>query len=104
MTPPITRTTEPPPTAAFHKAVAAAAHNPALERILGGILDQRSAYIDSLVPDRRDWSPREEGHERLLDAIRRQDVSDARRAMLLDMAGAVEFWNYVQSKAERPLE
>jgi GntR family transcriptional repressor for pyruvate dehydrogenase complex len=84
----------------FHKAVAAAAHNPVLERMLGCILDQRSAYIESLAPDRGDWVGCEEAHERLVSAIQRQDVAEARRAMTLDMAIAGDFWRYVQAKAE----
>lgn len=75
---------------AFHRAIASAAHNPILERIHGSLLEIRGLWIRGDFPQvpRNVWVANDDVHERIVDAIRRGSVSDARRAMRMDMAMA----------------
>lgn len=65
----------------FHKALAAAAHNPLLERIMICLSENVVALMDSVKPDVHDWHSSYVIHERLFNAIRKRDVRLARRHM-----------------------
>jgi GntR family transcriptional repressor for pyruvate dehydrogenase complex len=65
----------------FHKALAAAAHNPLLERIMTCLSENVVALMDSVVPDVHDWRVSYVIHEKIFQAIRRRDAAQARRLM-----------------------
>lgn len=65
----------------FHKALAAAAHNPLLERIMTCLSENVVELMDSVKPDVHDWHSSYVVHERIFKAIRRRDVRLARRHM-----------------------
>ncbi len=78
------------PNVAFHEAVAAAAHLPLLERIQNSLRDGVYACIEATRPAVRDWEASYNVHARIVDAIRRGSATDARRAMTVHMAMALE--------------
>lgn len=78
------------PNVAFHEAVARAAHLPLLERFIASLHDSIRAGVEATRPGVRDWIVSYEIHERIYDAIRRGSATDARRAMTVHMAMAVE--------------
>lgn len=90
------------PNVRFHQAVAAAAHNPVLERIMSCIHDGIRACIEATRPGVRDWIVSYEIHEQIFDAIRRQNPADARRAMTIHMAMAVDELQRVQAGQVTP--
>jgi DNA-binding FadR family transcriptional regulator len=65
----------------FHKALAAAAHNPLLERIMICLSENVVALMDSVVPTVHDWHVSFVVHEKIHRAIRRRDARAARRLM-----------------------
>ena len=65
----------------FHKALAAAAHNPLLERIMICLSENVVALMDSVKPDVHDWHSSYVIHEQIFGAIRRRNASQARRHM-----------------------
>src|SRR3989449_9716108 len=73
----------------FHAAIAVAAHNPAIMRIVHGIMDllTQSREESLNTPGRPTRS--HEDHRRMLEAIQRRDSAAAERAML-DHLNAVE--------------
>jgi len=85
----------------FHQAVAAAAHNPIMERLVCALIDVRRAFVDALCPDRCGWTNINLVHERIYRAIKNGDSRGARRAMDMDMELANDFWEYTQTIAGR---
>ncbi len=75
--------------ARFHAAIAAAAHNQAISRIVNAIMDllTQSREESLSTPGRPERS--HQNHRRILDAIARHDAAAAERAMR-DHIGAVE--------------
>jgi GntR family transcriptional regulator, transcriptional repressor for pyruvate dehydrogenase complex len=75
--------------AEFHAAISAAAHNRAITRIAGALVDllAQSREASMNTPERRERSHQD--HRRILDAITRRDETGARQAML-DHLVAVE--------------
>ncbi len=67
----------------FHTALAAAAHNPLLERIMTCLSENVVALMDAVVPDVHDWHSSYVIHEKIFDAIRRRNAAQARRLMTL---------------------
>lgn len=65
----------------FHKALAAAAHNPLLERIMTCLSENVVALMDSVKPDVHDWHSSYVIHEKIFGAIRRRNTAQARRHM-----------------------
>lgn len=65
----------------FHKALAAAAHNPLLERVMNCLSENVVALMDAVKPDVHDWHASYVIHERVFRAIQRRDVRGARRLM-----------------------
>ncbi|HEX7896511.1 MAG TPA: FadR/GntR family transcriptional regulator [Planctomycetota bacterium] len=65
----------------FHKALAAAAHNPLLERIMIVLSENVVALMDSVKPDVHDWHSSYVIHEKIYGAIRRRSAAQARRHM-----------------------
>ncbi len=78
------------PNVAFHEAVARAAHLPVLERFMASLHDSIRAGIEATMPGVRDRTTSYEIHERIYEAIARGSATDARRAMTVHMAMAVE--------------
>lgn len=78
------------PDMAFHAALSAAAHMPILERILVCLQDGIRTCMVSALPAVWDWKASFSIHENIYDAIRQQSATDARRAMLIHMAVAIE--------------
>lgn len=78
------------PNLAFHEAVARAAHLPVLERFMSCLHDGIRACMEATRPYVRDWVVSYETHERIYEAIRRGSATDARRAMTIHMAMAIE--------------
>lgn len=78
------------PDLAFHAAIAAAAHTPILERILVCLQDGIRACMDSAAPAVRDWQASFIIHENIYEAVRLRSATEARRAMTIHMAVAVE--------------
>jgi GntR family transcriptional repressor for pyruvate dehydrogenase complex len=74
----------------FHEAIAAAAHNPILERIMNSLYEGIRMGIELTRPAVRDWGTSFEIHRDVYEAIRRQNPADARRAMTIHMAMAIE--------------
>jgi len=75
---------------AFHQAIAAAAHLPVMERFMACLQDGIRACIEATRPGVWDWILSYEIHEHIYDAIRRGSATDARRAMTIHMAMAIE--------------
>jgi DNA-binding FadR family transcriptional regulator len=65
----------------FHKALAAAAHRPILERIMTCLSDSVVALMDAVKPDVHDWDSSYRIHERILGAIRARRPGLARKLM-----------------------
>ncbi|HEV3029059.1 MAG TPA: FadR/GntR family transcriptional regulator [Planctomycetota bacterium] len=65
----------------FHQAVAAAAHNPILERFVNSLQENVRAMINAAWPGNRSMRFSQKSHESIYDAIERKDVKAARRAM-----------------------
>jgi GntR family transcriptional repressor for pyruvate dehydrogenase complex len=78
------------PNLQFHQAVAHAAHVPTLERFMGCLHDGIRACIEATRPGVRDWIISYEAHERIYQAIASRSATDARRAMTLHFAIAIE--------------
>jgi GntR family transcriptional repressor for pyruvate dehydrogenase complex len=78
------------PNVAFHEAVAAAAHLPVMERFMACLQDGIRSCIEATRPGVWDWILSYEIHERIYEAIRRGSATDARRAMTIHMAMAIE--------------
>lgn len=74
----------------FHLAIAAAAHMPVLERIMSCLHDGIKSCIEAASHGVRDWVMDYAGHERVYEAIKARSANDARRAMTVHMAMAVE--------------
>lgn len=74
----------------FHQAIAEAAHNPVSKRIIRCLHDGIRACTEAAAPGVRDWYVSYEIHEQIYEAIRRQNATDARRAMTVHMAMAIE--------------
>lgn len=62
----------------FHEAVAAAAHNRILQRLVSGLHDPMFAFIEAVRPGVQDLRKSVELHAGILGAIRRQDAGAAR--------------------------
>lgn len=71
------------PDVRFHAALAAAAHNPLLERIMTCLSENVVALMDAVVPDVHDWRASYAIHEKIYRAIRRRQAAQARRLMTL---------------------
>jgi GntR family transcriptional repressor for pyruvate dehydrogenase complex len=84
----------------FHGAVAAAAHNPVLGRFMRCLQDGIRACIEATYPGVRNWEHTYGIHEQIYEAIRRQNPADARRAMTIHMAMAVDELQRVQAAQE----
>lgn len=67
----------------FHKALAAAAHNPLLERVMTCLSEHVIALMDTVKPDVHDWDVSFTIHEKIFRAIQKRDVPGARRLMTL---------------------
>jgi len=78
------------PNVRFHQAVAAAARNAVLERIINCLHDGIRMCIEATRPGTPDPAGSYERHIAIYDAIRRQNPADARRAMTIHMAAAVD--------------
>lgn len=78
------------PNLRFHEAVAAAAHAPMLRRFMSCLHDAIREGMEVARPGVRDWNISYDIHAQIYDAIRRRSGSDARRAMALHMAVAIE--------------
>jgi GntR family transcriptional regulator, transcriptional repressor for pyruvate dehydrogenase complex len=78
------------PNLRFHMAIAAAAHLPLLERFMACLHDGIRTCIEATRPGVQDWIVSYEIHERIYDAIRQRRGTDARRAMILHMAMALD--------------
>lgn len=90
----------------FHKAVAAAAHDVVLGRVVVCLQDGIRSCIEATGPAVRDWMASLKVHQEIFDAIRRQDAEGARQAMAKHMREAVETLRRVEVKecAERRRE
>lgn len=75
--------------ARFHEAIARAGHCPVLERFMSCIHDGIRATIQASAPGERDWRESLAVHAQVLDAIRRRNPADARRAMTVHMGRAL---------------
>ena len=71
------------PDVRFHVALAAAAHNPLLERIMTCLSENVVALMDAVVPDVHDWTTSYAVHEKIFGAVRRKNAAQARRFMTL---------------------
>lgn len=69
------------PDVRFHQAIATAAHNPLLERIMNCLQANIRALIESAWPGNRSMQFSQESHQAIYDAIRARDPGAARRAM-----------------------
>lgn len=87
------------PDLAFHAALSAAAHMPILERILVCLHDGILACMVSALPAVWDWKASFTIHENIFAAVRLQSATDARRAMTIHMAVAVEELNRLDRTA-----
>ncbi len=65
----------------FHQALAAAAHNPVLERLMNCLRDAVAGMIRAAWPGAVSLSNTYETHARIARAVRKQDAPGARRAM-----------------------
>jgi len=74
----------------FHEAVAAAAHDNILGRVVVCLQDGIRACIETTRPAVRDWTVSLDVHHEIYDAIRRQDPEGARRAVGKHMKMAIE--------------
>ena len=83
----------------FHQAIAAAAHNTVLERILVSLHDARRTFFRSITVQGGGKPEYNEIHERLYEAIREHDSAAAQRAMALDMAVALEALEAIQARS-----
>jgi GntR family transcriptional repressor for pyruvate dehydrogenase complex len=77
------------PNVRFHQAIAAAAHNAVLARFIDCLHDGIRTCIEATRPATTDPAGSYERHAAIYDAIRRQNPADARRAMTIHMAAAV---------------
>jgi GntR family transcriptional repressor for pyruvate dehydrogenase complex len=77
------------PNVRFHQAIAAAAHNAVLARVIDCLHDGIHTCIEATRPATPDPAGSYERHVAIYDAIRRQNPADARRAMTIHMAAAV---------------
>jgi GntR family transcriptional repressor for pyruvate dehydrogenase complex len=75
---------------AFHEAVARAAHLPLLERFVVSLHDSIRAAVEATQPGVRDPLASYAIHARIGDAIERGSTTDARRAMTVHMAMALD--------------
>lgn len=75
---------------AFHQTIATAAHMPMLTRILACLQDGIAACMESARPAVHNWLDSYSIHEHILEAIRKQSATEARHAMTIHMAMAVE--------------
>jgi GntR family transcriptional repressor for pyruvate dehydrogenase complex len=87
------------PNVAFHEAVARAAHLPILERFMASLHDSIRAGVEATRPGVRDPAASYGIHERIYDAIARGSATDARRAMTVHMAMAVDELERADSEA-----
>jgi GntR family transcriptional repressor for pyruvate dehydrogenase complex len=78
------------PNVRFHEAIAAAAHVTVLERFMNCLHEGIRACIEATRPGVRDWADITNIHEQIFDAIRRRSSADARRAMTIHMAMAID--------------
>ncbi len=78
------------PDMAFHAALSAAAHMPILERILVCLQDGIRDCMVSALPAVWDWQASFSIHENIFEAVLKQSATDARRAMTIHMAVAIE--------------
>ena len=78
------------PNVAFHQAVARAGHLPLLEQFVVSLHDSMRAAIAATHPGVRDRLDSYAIHARIYDAIRRRNAGDARRAMIVHMAMAMD--------------
>jgi GntR family transcriptional repressor for pyruvate dehydrogenase complex len=78
------------PNVRFHQAIAAAAQNVVMERVMDCLHDGIRTCIEATRPATPDTAGSYERHVTIYDAIRRQNPADARRAMTIHMATAVE--------------
>jgi GntR family transcriptional repressor for pyruvate dehydrogenase complex len=69
------------PDVRFHGAIATAAHNRLLERMMHCIQENIRSLIDAAWPGNRSMRSSHESHEKILRAIRRREAAAARRAM-----------------------
>lgn len=74
----------------FHQAVAAAAHNRLLERVMNCLHDSIGRMMDAAWPGNRDMKVSLRIHEDVHDAIRRRNPEAARRAMRRHMAAMTQ--------------
>ncbi len=85
----------------FHLAIARAARNLVLERILDVVLEARATYLSArcLSPQAwPDWGVSHDTHHSIVDAISARNAHAARRAMTMDMEMAAKFWNCVTGR------
>ncbi len=69
------------PDARLHEAIAAAAHNGVLRRLMGCLSDEIRAQMKASSPGVRDRSAMLQYHAEIVEAIRRRRPDEARRAM-----------------------
>jgi GntR family transcriptional regulator, transcriptional repressor for pyruvate dehydrogenase complex len=82
----------------FHEAIASAAHQPILERIMVGLYGGIKACIESTAPMVVDLGRMVELHRAIFEGIRQQNVSAAKKAMRQHMAVAIEELSRITSK------
>jgi GntR family transcriptional repressor for pyruvate dehydrogenase complex len=73
------------PDVRFHQAVAAAAHNCVLERVMGSLHDAIRSAIQAAIPGARDIVGSYKAHRKIFDAIRQKNPEAARRAVARHM-------------------
>jgi GntR family transcriptional regulator, transcriptional repressor for pyruvate dehydrogenase complex len=83
----------------FHEAVAAAAHNMVLDRVMSSLCEGIRACIEASSPGVRDWMVSYEIHEEIFNAVRNQDSESARRAMSQHMRDAIENLRRAEARA-----
>lgn len=69
------------PDVRFHQAIATAAHNPLLERVMHCLGDNLRSLIHAAWPGNRSMQFSQKSHQKIYDAIRRKNPEAARRAM-----------------------
>jgi GntR family transcriptional repressor for pyruvate dehydrogenase complex len=85
----------------FHEAVAAAAHNTVLGRVMTCLHDGIRVCIETTQPAFRDMQVSYHIHQEIYDAIRQQEPAAARHAMSRHMEAAMETLQNMQANERR---
>ncbi|MBA2481124.1 MAG: FadR family transcriptional regulator [Planctomycetes bacterium] len=86
----------------FHAAIASAAHNLVLERMMSCLHDGIRATMEASAPGVLDAEHALQVHEQIFEAIARQNPADARRAMTLHMGMGVDDARRVNAQGTAP--